>query len=204
MTATEEATDASPLLPTAPEIHEQSFTSGWTSDAIRTATLAAAFLVFFTFADVLKYISSVRLVELGICREHYLQSDPSVIDDHGNIPENLCKSGDVQQRLAHLRGYLAALESIVGLLLTLPYGLIVDRVGERAIASINVFGYLLSCGWLVLVCFYYSIFPIWMAVLAPLFRILGGGAPVMSFTLYAIVAKHVPAANRSVLSPSSI
>ncbi len=102
----------------------------WTDDAIRTAVLATAFLILFTFADVTRYLSTVRLVELGICREYYLENDPGLIDGAGGIPEHLCKLPGMQQRLAHLRGYLSALEAIVGLLLTLPYGLVVNRLGR--------------------------------------------------------------------------
>jgi MFS family permease len=204
MSAANKPTEASPLIPTEEptprnqeQLQPQAFR--WTNDAIRTASLAAVFLILFAFADVLKYISTVRLIELGVCRENYLLKNPGIIDDDGNIPERLCKSAGIQQRLAHLRGYLTALEAIVGLLLTLPYGLIVDRVGERAIAGINVVGYLLSCAWLLLVCFYWSAFPIWSAVLAPLFRIIGGGSPVLASVIYSIAAKHVPDANRLAL-----
>jgi MFS family permease len=201
MSAINEPTEASPLIQEAnPNPHNQeqlqTHDSRWTKDAIRTASLAAAFLILSAFADVLKYISTVRLIELGVCREHYLENDRSLIDNDGNIPEHLCKSPGIQQRLAHLRGYLAALEAIVGLLLALPYGLLVDRLGERLLAGINVIGYLLSCAWLLIVCFYWSAFPIWSAVLAPLFRVIGGGSPVLASVIYSIAAKHVPDANR--------
>jgi MFS family permease len=168
-----------------------------TKDAIRTASLAAAFLILYAFAEVLKYISTVRLIELGICREHFLEDQPGLIDNDGRIPEHLCKTSGIQQKLAHLRGYLAALESLVGLILVLPYGLIVDKIGERTLAGINIVGYLLSCVWIVVVCFCWSTFPIWTAVLAPLFRAIGGGSPVLSSVVYSIAAKHVPEMNRS-------
>jgi len=200
MSTANEPTEASPLIPAAgPNPHEEQLQtpdSRWTNDAFRTTSLAATFLILYAFADVLKYISTVRLIELGVCREHYLQDDPGLIDHGGNVPEHLCKSPGIQQRLAHLRGYLAALEAIVGLLLTLPYGLLVDRLGERWLAGINVFGYLLSCAWLLIVCFYWSVFPIWSAVLAPLFRVIGGGSPVLASVIYSITAKHVPDTNR--------
>jgi len=77
------------------------------------------------------------LIELGICREHYLVADPSLIDNNGRIPEYLCKSPDIQQKLAHLRGSLGAIEAIVGLVLAIPYGLIVNRIGERTLGAIK-------------------------------------------------------------------
>lgn len=201
MSTSSEPTEASPLIPAAdPDTYNQeqlqTRDSSWTNDAIRTASLVAAFLILYAFADILKYISTVRLIELGVCREHYLKTNPSIIDHDGKIREHLCRLPGIQQRLASLRGSLAALEATVGLLLALPYGLIVDRVGERMLAGINVVGYLLSCAWLMIVCFYWPTFSIWTATLAPLFRIIGGGSPVLASVIYSIAAKHVPDANR--------
>ncbi|KAK9775194.1 putative Major facilitator superfamily domain-containing protein [Seiridium cardinale] len=203
MSAVDEPTEASPLLikpdASTPPSEEQppSQDLGWTKDATRTAVLTTAFLTLFAFADILKYVSTIRLVELGVCREHYLETDPGLVGGNGMIPEHLCKSPAIQQSLAHLRGYLSALEAIVGLLLTVPYGLVVARLGERLLAGINVVGYLMSCAWLIAVCFYWSVFPTWTTVLSPLFRVVGGGSPFLSSLVYSIAAKHIPVSKRS-------
>ncbi|KAM0262606.1 hypothetical protein ACHAQJ_001651 [Trichoderma viride] len=151
MSALDNDTESSPLICES-EVDarslDQQYTDGF-NDAIRTAGLAATFLVLYAFADILKYISTLRLIELGICREHYLQNGPQPEDDYGSIPEHLCKLPSIQQRLAHLRGNLAALEAIVGLVFTIPYGLLIDRLGDRLVAGINVVGYLLSCAWII-------------------------------------------------------
>ncbi|RFU81920.1 mfs transporter [Trichoderma arundinaceum] len=201
MSATDDWTESSPLIQEAEtdthsQDQQQTNNFGWNRGATRTASLAATFLVLYAFADILKYISTVRLIELGICREHYLQNGLDS-EDYDNIPEHLCKLPSIQQRLAHLRGSLAALEAIVGLALTLPYGLLIYRLGERLVAGINVVGYLLSCAWIIVVCYYWHVFPIWSAVLAPLFRIIGGGSPILSSVIYSIAAKSTPNANRS-------
>lgn len=187
--------ESSPLLQASDE-QPKADNLKWSKVAIQNAFLAATFLVLYAFADILRYISTVRLVELGICREHFLQSDPQSEEHYRNIPEHLCKLPSIQQRLAHLRGYLAALEAIVGLVFTLPYGLLVDRLGERLVAGINVIGYLLSCAWIIVVCYYWQVFPIWSAVLAPLFRIVGGGSPILSSVIYSIAAKSTPDSSR--------
>ncbi|KAK7930996.1 hypothetical protein PG985_001708 [Apiospora marii] len=178
--------------------------AGWTKDAVRTAVLSTVFLILYAFADVARYVSVVRLLELGICREEYAKdgnADATLGGGSGGgfIPEHLCKSPEIQQRLAHLRGYLASLEAVVGLLLTLPYGLVVDRVGERFLAGLNVLGYVLSCAWLVVVCRYWTVFPVWAAVLSPLFRVIGGGTPTYMSVIYAMASKRVPAENRSLV-----
>jgi hypothetical protein len=55
-----------------------------------------------------------RLLELGICREHYRVADPSVIEPGGNVPEMLCKIGEVQARLAEVNGYITMLAFLPG------------------------------------------------------------------------------------------
>jgi len=60
---------------------------------------------------------------------------------------------------------------------------------------------MLACGWLLTVCFFWEAFPISAAVYGPLFRTLGGSTPVMASLVYSMIAKHVPEANRSVLTP---
>lgn len=201
---TAESTETAPLLSggqsyeaaTSPVRSDSD--AGWSKDAVRTATLATVFLILYAFADVARYVAVVRLLELGICREEYLKdsSADTLAGGNGFIPEHLCKSAEIQQRLAHLRGYLSSLEAVVGLLLTLPYGLVVDRLGERFIAGVNVVGYMLSCVWLAVVCDYWTVFPIWVAVLSPLFRVIGGGTPTYTSVIYAMTSKRVPAENR--------
>ncbi|KAK8040248.1 hypothetical protein PG991_000036 [Apiospora marii] len=159
--------------------------AGWTKDAVRTAVLSTVFLILYAFADVARYVSVVRLLELGICREEYAKdgnADATLGGGSGGgfIPEHLCKSPEIQQRLAHLRGYLASLEA-------------------RFLAGLNVLGYVLSCAWLVVVCRYWTVFPVWAAVLSPLFRVIGGGTPTYMSVIYAMASKRVPAENRSLV-----
>uniref|UniRef100_A0A093V863 Uncharacterized protein n=1 Tax=Talaromyces marneffei PM1 TaxID=1077442 RepID=A0A093V863_TALMA len=140
-----ETADSSPLLyenNTTQHPTPDADAAKWSNDSIRTAGLAATVLILYAFADVLKYTATVQLIEVGVCREHY----PNPQND---LPAGICKSPPVQQELAHLRGYLSALEAIVGLVLTLPYGLLVGRLGEPLLAGVNVVGYLLSCAWLI-------------------------------------------------------
>lgn len=47
-----------------------------------------------------------RVIELRLCNEHYTRNDPSVLQRHGTIPEELCKIDEVQQRLAWLQGIM--------------------------------------------------------------------------------------------------
>ncbi|KAB5525778.1 major facilitator superfamily domain-containing protein [Coniochaeta sp. 2T2.1] len=207
MPASEEPTEASPLfkpqdaVTSSEEQHQQQQPvvedPGWNQDAIRALVSTTVFLILFTLADLLKYVAVVRLLELGVCREYQRRHDPSLVDDNGYVPEKLCKLAEIQQRLAHLRGYYSALDSVVGLVLTVPYGLVVGRLGERLLIAINVVGYLLSCAWFLVVCSFWDTFSTWTAVLSPLFRAIGGGSPFLFSLVYSIAAKHIPSPKRS-------
>lgn len=171
---------------------------GWGGDAIRTLASTTTFLILFTLADLLKYVAVVRLLELGVCREYLLKHEPGLVDDNGFVPENLCKLSEIQQSLAHLRGYYSALDSVVGLLLTVPYGLVVGWLGERLLIAINVIGYLSACAWFLVVSSSWHVFPTWAAVLSPLYRVIGGGSPFLFSLVYSIAAKHIPSSKRLV------
>ncbi|KAB5554577.1 major facilitator superfamily domain-containing protein [Coniochaeta sp. 2T2.1] len=207
MPAAEQPTEASPLLKpqdavTSSDEQQQQpvvedMDAGWNQDAIRALVSTTVFLILFTLADLLKYVAVIRLLELGVCREYHRIHDPSLVDDNGYVPEKLCKLAEIQQRLAHLRGYYSALDSVVGLVLTVPYGLVVGRLGERLLIAINVVGYLLSCAWFLVVCSSWDTFSTWTAVLSPLFRAIGGGSPFLFSLVYSIAAKHIPSSKRS-------
>ncbi|CAH0021766.1 unnamed protein product [Clonostachys rhizophaga] len=203
MPSMDEATEASPLIPVGDADRQEpaySHTNDfeWTRDGIQTAGLAAIFILLFAVADVFRYFSTLQLLELGVCTQQYTAANPEIPKQAGqNIPGDFCGSPGVQQYVADLRGYLVALEALVGLFLTLPYGLLVNRCGERLVAGLSLLGVSIACAWILLVSFSKSALPIWTAVLAPLFQVIGGGSPVLYSVLYSIAAKHIPESSRS-------
>jgi hypothetical protein len=48
---------------------------------------------------------TTRIFEAIACRQYYEIHDMSVIDSHGNIPEELCKGSIVQAEVAIVKGY---------------------------------------------------------------------------------------------------
>lgn len=47
----------------------------------------------------------VRILESIACRQYYAAEDPSKIGANGQVPEKLCKVGEVQAELAAVKGY---------------------------------------------------------------------------------------------------
>lgn len=83
--------------------------------------LLAVLMFSITTSGMLILIPIFRLMEDAVCHLHYdkPRSEP--------IEEQLCKVDGVQKELAFLGGIGAMLNSVVGLLSTLPYGVLADR-----------------------------------------------------------------------------
>ena len=89
----------------------------------RTSIIALLAVLMFaiTTSGMLILIPIFRLVEDAICHVHYGKplAEP--------IEERMCKVEGVQKELALLGGISAMLNSVVGLVATLPYGVLADR-----------------------------------------------------------------------------
>jgi hypothetical protein len=83
--------------------------------------LLALLMFIMVMSGMLILIPIFRLMEDAICHIHYdkPRSEP--------IEERLCKVDGVQKELAYLGGISAMINSIVGLIATLPYGVLADR-----------------------------------------------------------------------------
>lgn len=163
----------------------------WKNGPLRTLGLALLVSTLYVFNDIAKYVASLRLISQGICREYYLENDPAAINNGKNITEEICASPIIQQRVARISGYMLSLDAFLAFLLTIPYGLMLDRLSEPLLASMNIVGFLLSSAWLATICFNWVIFPTWMVILAPFFSIIGGGSAVFDSVISVIVARNV-------------
>lgn len=174
-----------------PSTDSASWKSNW-----HTLVLALFVQVLFVFNDISRYLASLRLLGQGVCREYLLEHDPTSIVSGANIPEDQCHFPSAQQRLARLSGYLLSLDAFLALIFTIPYGLMLDRLSERSLASLNIIGFLLSSSWLLVVFSNWNVFPVWMAVLAPFFSVIGGGASIFDSLMSVIVVRRVPPRHR--------
>lgn len=166
--------------------------------SLRTLCLTVLVIVLFVYNDISRYLASLKLLTQGICREHYLEHSPESIDPDGSVSEDLCALPEVQQRLARLSGYMFSLEAALSFVFTIPYGLMLDRLSERLATALNLTGVLCSSMWLMLICFNWSIFPVALAVLTPIFSVIGGGFAMFDTVMMVIVARNVPSKHRYV------
>ena len=171
-----------------------------------------AFVVDISF--MMGAAPTTRLLELGICREHYRLADPSVIEPGGNVPELLCKIGEVQSQLAEVNGYITMLAFLPGMnscsilleadrppgiFLSVPFGILADTYGRIIVSFTGIVGVSLGYLWLFAVLYFYETLPFGLIYAYPLFFCIGGGTPVITALILAIITDVSPKEIRWVL-----
>ncbi|KAF4215558.1 hypothetical protein CNMCM8980_010606 [Aspergillus fumigatiaffinis] len=133
-------------------------------------------LVFFLvdFGFYLTVPAQTKIFEDIICRQYEAEGD--------------CKVALVQSELAAVNGWKDTFDALPGILLSIPYGVLADRIGRKPCLLLGLLGVILGEIWARIVCFWSQILPLRLVWLAGAFRLLGGGDLVVSSLICVIVA----------------
>ncbi|KZF23301.1 MFS general substrate transporter [Xylona heveae TC161] len=134
-----------------------------------------------------------RLIEDNLCRRYlgnsHRQGSP--------IDERLCKTDQIQSKLAYLNGSLALVEALVSLVAAFPFGVLADILGRKPIILLSSVGSLLSLAWVLAVIALPQIISVQFILAGPLFTVVGGGSTVLVANLYSILSDVVPDTDRA-------
>lgn len=111
---------------------------------IYVVALTIAIAIVSDIGENLYGAPRLRLFESVICTRHYLVHDPSRVDDHGAVPEQLCKIDPVQDKLAQVLGWQFFFDSVPAILLPIPYGYLADKYGRKWFLVLALAGLTLS------------------------------------------------------------
>lgn len=138
-----------------------------------------------------------RTVEAIFCKEWYSLHDPSLPPDA--IPEDLCKIAPVQGRVAAIVGWDVSLGQLPGLFLTVPYGILADKIGRKPVLVLSLFGLIIGLAWQYLVAFLAQRdrMNIQWSLASNAFNIIGGGGAVPVAMSLTMLADAVPPAQRA-------
>lgn len=114
--------------------------------------LYGLFLLISTFGDNIKIGPEVRIYELLVCRHYLLEHDPSKVDENGNVEEKYCKLDVIQGELSVLRGWVFSWLLLVGMLVTIPYGVVADSMGRKIVMAASLISVTLPKTWIIIVC----------------------------------------------------
>ncbi|KAF2676502.1 MFS general substrate transporter [Lentithecium fluviatile CBS 122367] len=158
-------------------------------------------LVFLLIAviDVGAFLAEppkTRVYESNICIRHYQEVDPSKIQEDGTVPEALCKVDAVQQTMAMIFGWQDTFDAIPGLLLAVPLGALVDRIGRKWVLVVCLMGLQLNSAWILLICWMRNL-PLQLTWFSSVFYFFGGGPLVASAIGLTMIADIVPPEKRT-------
>lgn len=127
----------------ATPIHRSRCSWPWT----HVVGLVLCIAVFADIGESMFLAPRMRLYESVICSEYFSQSNPSLIEPDGTIPEKICKVTPVQEQLATLLGWQSFIDSIPAILLPIPFGYLADKYGRKWIMALGLIGFTLSYAW---------------------------------------------------------
>ncbi|KAF5007802.1 hypothetical protein FDECE_5885 [Fusarium decemcellulare] len=180
-----EASDSSSLHSHVEPVPSYRF-SRWGVHSPRRIVLLVAIIKFtVVMSGMLLLLPSARLLEDLFCHLHYKDDSPDIID------EMKCKVDEVQANLGYLAGWNGLCNSIIGLVVAFPYGMMSDKIGRKPTIIFAWSG--------LAVAFLFAPFSLkvwqttlredpYVVLMGAFFQLFGGGIPVMLSTLYAVAA----------------
>lgn len=206
--------EETPLLPAPPQISIVSSSSRWSrwisdrtyaSSCIRRArsphvitAIVLASLLWLQFGGYLMAVPVLRVYEDIICHHYYDRLQGAGYTALlGNIDESMCKKDDIQNELSIVVAGSHFLGAITGLLATIPYGMLMDRIGRKPIFMLAMVGVVLEALWGLVVMWFWRTLPLRFVWLSPVFTLIGGGTSVGSMAFFAIISDITPEAKRT-------
>lgn len=128
-----------------------------------------------------------RVIERRLCRDFYLDADPSAIGQDGNVPEELCKLDDIQQNLGSMMGLMETGWVAGDFVMTIPLVLLAARYGHAFVLRLNLVPRILVLCWTLAVGYFDHALPLPALALGPLSSVLGGDC-VFNSIVYSLVS----------------
>ncbi|KAI1163010.1 major facilitator superfamily domain-containing protein [Nemania serpens] len=178
-----EATEQASLLPKSDRpLSNQDETDDGNQFSTRSAfTVTIAISVLLMLAESTNLIAlapRMAIFEDIICRQYY--GDIAGVVD--------CKIEPVQSELARINGWKRTFTMVPGLVLSIPYGFLADRIGRSKVLSLALCGVLLNEIWTTIVCALPQVFPLRAVWFSGVFTIVGGGPATVVSMCYAIIS----------------
>ncbi|KXJ90723.1 major facilitator superfamily domain-containing protein [Microdochium bolleyi] len=160
--------------------------NGIVTDPTGISAIMCLAVFLWVMSGMIAMVPAMQLVEELFCQRYYVGTHPDIRfgdDDY----EKVCKAEAVQSAMAYVGGITSVIDSIIGLLLAFPFGVLADRA-RRPIYLLGAAGQLLNVSWALAIFYFSNIFPVELILLGPVFQLLGGGLPTAVAILFAVIS----------------
>ncbi|KAL7935557.1 major facilitator superfamily domain-containing protein [Trichoderma chlorosporum] len=136
--------------------------------------------------------SQTFLIEQMLCRTFYAASDPTVIRPDGSVPEDMCKTENLQSQVAFLSSTLNFTLLVASFLATPVFARLALVVGKRTVLVLNAASYMLRMMLFTAIFYFYRLTDVRWVLLLWVLELVGGGMPVREVMLWMYMAESVP------------
>ncbi|KAG9230731.1 major facilitator superfamily domain-containing protein [Amylocarpus encephaloides] len=140
-------------------------------------------MLIFNFTQYAAYAPLTAVFEDIICTHYYSSNF-----HHLPLSQRDCKVIPVQYELALVKGYKDAFSQIPSIFLSIPLGLLADRIGRKPVILLFLLGIFLNDTWVKVVCIFPSQLPLRLVWFGPVLKAVGGGANFGTSMLFTAVA----------------
>ncbi|KAK5625698.1 hypothetical protein RRF57_001414 [Xylaria bambusicola] len=110
--------------------------------------------------------------------------------------DDRCKAHPAQKKLALVRGFQQLTPVFAGVLCTVPYSLLADRIGRKRVLMLSGAGMAFAFSWVLAVC-YFRFIPLRWIWFSRVFLFVGGGDPVLSSVTHVMLTDTTERAERA-------
>ncbi|KAF7136825.1 hypothetical protein CNMCM5793_006343 [Aspergillus hiratsukae] len=150
-------------------------------------------IIAINFGSYLSMAPQIQIFESIICRK--LHPEIALLTTEGQIAR--CKAPDVQGELALVNGWRETLDTLPGIVLALPFGLMADQAGRKTVLMLSLIGLITEEVMVRIIAWYSAFIPLRTVWFMPLFQICGGGSQIATSMLFTMVTDVFPVENRA-------
>ncbi|KAI1421741.1 MFS general substrate transporter [Xylaria sp. FL1777] len=162
----------------------------------RVVLLLYIYVFFMMLGDSLYPAAMIQVLEDIICENYYATPSGIVALRQLLDPDNRCKAYAVQKELALVRGVQQLVPVFAGVLCTVPYSLLAERIGRKPVLILSGAGTAFAFAW-VLAVGYFRFVPVRWIWLSGAFLFIGGGDPVLSSVAHVMITDATELSERA-------
>ncbi|RHZ54843.1 putative MFS transporter [Aspergillus thermomutatus] len=151
-------------------------------------------IIAMNFGNYLSMAPQIQIFESIICRK--MHPEIALLTNEEQIAAR-CKAPDVQGELALVNGWKETLDTLPGIVLALPFGLMADQAGRKTVLMLSLVGLIMEEVMVRVISWYSAFISLRTVWFMPLFQICGGGGQIATSMVLTMITDVFPVEKRA-------
>ena len=173
--------------------HETALQAARAVNVKATVSIVTVLIALAMFSSFMSIPAQNVIFEQIICDQYFSTSNgtsriPFPPKDGTSGLQDPCKAVPVQSELGYVIGWKDTFEVLPSLIISVPFGMLADRIGRRPIMFNALFWTSITEVAARIVCYWPEVFPLRTVWYVNVLNLLGGGPSVASSMIFTIIA----------------